>query len=63
VSGKFLIVHPPYPPDAIGRFAWIMSALRHAVAARYRFIPQVLPFLIHAVSEASPAASPPPPSA
>jgi hypothetical protein len=40
-----------------------MSALRHAVAARYRFIPQVLLFLIHAVSEASPAASPPPQSA
>ncbi|HEX3348408.1 MAG TPA: hypothetical protein VHS58_09960 [Acetobacteraceae bacterium] len=39
---------PPYPPDAIGRFAWIMRALRDAVAARHRFIPQALLFLIHA---------------
>ncbi|HEX3347417.1 MAG TPA: hypothetical protein VHS58_04865, partial [Acetobacteraceae bacterium] len=39
---------PPYPPDVIGRFAWIMRALRDAVAARHRFIPQALLFLIHA---------------
>ncbi|HEX3347032.1 MAG TPA: hypothetical protein VHS58_02890 [Acetobacteraceae bacterium] len=47
MSAWYLLL-PAYPPDPAGRFAWIMRALREAVAARHRFIPQPLLFLIHA---------------